>query len=595
MENHYKQLIENLDSMIMRLEKVDNYYSIGRLLGFIFFLLSLAIAISSGSVIWIIVSLIALPVFIAILLGHFRMLEQKKELETKRNIYRNEIKVLNLKGNDYYNGQDFIDPEHDFTSDMDVFGDHSVFSYVNRCATGVGNLQLSDFLSGKSPITEITARQEATKEFADRNEWCVNLRTDLYTRKIRNFSSEYLPEIKTGTKKIRRPEIWIITSYLILFLCLLGVVFWGMNLSLLIIPIFFNIIVFHFTGKFIRGIKAELDGREKILNDYRKILYEYESQEWKSGYLIHLKQQLKKDDISATQAIARLGNLSQKLDYTLNMIMAFILNFFFLWDLVITLRIARWFDEYATKTSDWFKVIGKVEAVLSLANLQFNHPEWVYPEFAENGFKFKGHELGHPLIPAHQRVCNDFICHEEKGVSIVTGSNMAGKSTFLRTVGVNILLARSGGPVCAKSLTLSHFRIMTYLNITDSLSENTSTFYREIKRLKKILDSARNDNNVLLLLDELLRGTNSADKARGSIAITRELIKNKIPAIIATHNLELADLQKDFPRHIENYFFDITIDANKKMTFDYKIKHGICNTFNASLLLREIGIDINNI
>jgi DNA mismatch repair ATPase MutS len=594
METYYKGLIEDLDIRIRKLGRSDNYFTIARLLGFIFFLLSLIMAITLGSVLWIILTLATLWGFILILLRHFRLLEKKREFETKRNMYNNEVNVLNLKGNEYYNGIDFIDPDHDFTSDMDVFGDHSVFGYVNRCATGVGNLQFSLLLSEMSPLSEIKARQEATRELAGNNDWCINLRTDLYNRKISSFAKEFLPEIKPVSHKLKRPGFWIITSYLILAICILAVFAGSTNVSVLIFPIIFNIIVFQFTGKFIKTVKAGLEGRESILNDYRKVLQQFESKEWESGYLNHLKDKIKQDGISATNAIKRLGSLSQKLDYTLNMIMALILNFFFLWDLIISIKIARWFDEYAAKTNEWFEVIGKVEALISISNLQFNHPRWVYPQFSENGFQFRGEVLGHPLIPEYQRVCNDFDCYNGEKVSVITGSNMAGKSTFLRTVGVNIILARTGGPVCAGSLTLSNFRIMTYLNITDSLSENTSTFYREIKRLKKILDSARSDNNVLLLLDELLRGTNSADKARGSIAITRELIRNQIPAIIATHNLELAQLQIDFPQQIENYYFDIIIDKNSKMLFDYKIKHGICNTFNASLLLREIGIDINH-
>jgi hypothetical protein len=594
MDAYYKAQIEELAILIKKHERSDNYFTIARLSGFIIFLLSLVMAITTGSVYWIILSLSTLWGFIYILLRHFRLLGKKREHETKRSMYINEINVLNLKGTEYYNGRDFIDPEHDFTSDMDVFGDHSVFVYLNRCATGVGNLQLSRLLSNISPVSEIKARQEATRELADNNNWCVNLRTDLYNRKIRSFEKGFLPEIKPVSYKLKRPEIWIVTSYIILIICILAVITGSIYPSILILPIVFNIIVFRVTGKFINTVKAGLEGREGILNDYRKVLQQFESKEWGSDYLNQLKVKIKRDGVSATDAIKKLGSLSQKLDYTLHMIMALILNFFFLWDLIICIKIARWFDEYAAKTNEWFEVIGKVEALISISNLQFNHPRWVYPEFSENGFQFRGEELGHPLIPENLRVCNNFDSHEGRKVSVITGSNMAGKSTFLRTVGVNIILAGTGGPVCAGSLTLSNFRIMTYLNITDSLSENTSTFYREIKRLKKILDSARHDNNVLLLLDELLRGTNSADKARGSIAITRELIMNQIPAIIATHNLELAQLQKDFPKQIENYYFDIIIDKNSKMLFDYKIKQGICNTFNASLLLREIGIDINH-
>ncbi len=592
MESYYLALIKELSSKIENLKKYDDYYSLGRLVSFIVFLICFYKLLENGSLLWILATLLTLSTFIILLLRNFKLQEQKKELITRYNIYNNEIDLLNYKSNSYYEGHDFVDPEHSYTSDMDIFGNHSIFGYINRCATSIGNKALAQLFLQEHDVTSIRQRQKAIKELARNDDWCIALRTILYDKKIKNFKKEYLPEIKPMSYSLQKPELWLYAYYAILVFSLSGVLFMGFKPALLLLPLFLMVIILRFTGKYIKIIKIQLEGREKTLKEYEKFLTKFETQDWDSEHLNKLQTTLKSDNLSAANVIGKLGKLSQKLDYTLNFFMAILLNYLFLWDLLMSIKITSWFKTYAAKTRKWFDIIGEVEALVSLANVEFNHKDWCYPEFKDEGFIFQGSELGHPLIPVQQRICNDFLCMDQKNISIITGSNMAGKSTFLRTLGTNIILAQMGAPVCAKKLILSRFRIMSYLNITDSLSESTSTFYREIKRLKKILDSARQDNNVLLLLDELLRGTNSADKARGSMAITRVLIEQKIPAIIATHNLELAEMQQQYPEQVVNYYFDIIIEDNEKMRFDYKIKKGICQTFNASLLLKKIGIDI---
>lgn len=511
---------------------------------------------------------------------------------TRKKILENEISCLELKPNAYYSGKSFHSPDHEFSYDMDLFGSNSIFEYINRCSTGVGNKVLADWLSNEYSLENILKRQEAGKELSDRKEWCENLRVDLFKGRISDFSKEHLPEIKKVMSEPKKLKFWVFTSFTILILSVLAIIFFQIHHLILFIPLLLNTLLNYRYGKFTKTIRAQLEGREKILKDYHHILTAFENENFESQYLNELQKELSHDNISATNSLYKLQNLSKKLDYSLAMLTGLVLNITLLWDIILCSKISSWFEKYAEKTKQWFQVAGHLEALMSLACVRNNHPEWTDPEFHGNGFVLNGKNIGHPLIPQKERVNNDFSCKENCFINIVTGSNMAGKSTFLRTVGVNIILAKAGSVVCAEKLTLSHFRIVTYLTITDSLTENTSTFYREILRLKKILEIVRKDNNVLLLLDELLRGTNSADKARGSMAIIRELISHKVPTIIATHNLELADMQKEFEEEITNYFFDITIDKDSTMKFDYKLKPGVCNTFNASLLLRKIGIDV---
>jgi DNA mismatch repair ATPase MutS len=592
MKEYYFSRIDSITENIKQLEHKDNIFSVARLVSFVLLVTGIIFSTSTLNSIFIILSLIMIFVFTRIIIMHLTNLNLLKTQKDRKEMLQNEIDCVDHEGNRYYNGSYFADSSHDYTPDMDVFGTKSLFHYINRCATGVGNRALALWLGNQYPETEILNRQKSVQELAGNKEWCEEIRVNVYGRKIKDFDKEHLPALQKTSAFPASTKNMIIISWTLLALSVGVAIFTPAGISVLLLPVAFNIFFNHRVATVIRNIRVQLEGRERTLNDYLVILNQFERKEFQSTFLNELKQKLRHHDMSAMQAISRLQSLSKMLDYSLNMIVGAILNLLFIWDILICFKISGWFDEYAEKSGVWFDAAGQLEALISLSTLHNNHPEWVYPEFTGNDdFHFSAKSLGHPLIPPQERITNDYSLMKPALLNIVTGSNMAGKSTFLRTVGVNVILAKAGAPVCAEKLALSHFRIMTYLTITDSLVENTSTFYREIKRLKKILDSAREDNNILLLLDELLRGTNSADKAKGSIAIARELILYKVPAIIATHNLELADLKFKHLHETENYFFDIVIE-NNLMRFDYKLKPGVCNTFNASLLLKEIGISI---
>jgi len=591
----YRNRIVEIDDEINRLTQRDNYFSAARFASFLLFFFAVVFIVDSGGkILPVLLSIAFLILFARLVIMHLDLQELIKRETARKEMIENEINCLALKPESYYNGSYFMDPEHDYSVDMDLFGNESLFHYINRCATGVGNLALARWLSTEPPSKEILIRQNAVQELAQLEQWCEDLRVSVFERRIKDFNKEHLPEIKKTIETPGKIRLWITLSYTLLALSLGAVVFIGISSSIILLPVAFNIFLNFRMTRFTKTIRAQLEGREKTLHDYYLLLSSFEKQKFETEYLRQMQEELKTEGISAARAIARLQQLSKKLDYSLNMIVGAFLNIFFIWDILISKNISRWFEQYAPKTSRWFDVVGRLEALISLGCLQNNHPAWCYPTIVQGAFHFSGKNLGHPLIPEKERVCNDYTLSGTALLNIITGSNMAGKSTFLRTIGVNIILAKAGAVVCAQKLEMSYFRILTYLTITDSLAENTSTFYREIKRLKKILDTARQDNNILLLLDELLRGTNSADKAKGSMAIARELISLGVPSLIATHNLELADIKKTHPDQTDNYYFDIIIDNRGKMRFDYKLKPGVCDTFNASILLREIGINIDN-
>ena len=239
----------------------------------------------------------------------------------------------------------------------------------------------------------------------------------------------------------------------------------------------------------------------------------------------------------------------------------------------------------------WFDVLGELEALSSLSTLHFNHPDWCFPELKKEHFSISGTEVGHPLIHATKRINNPIAINQSGELMLITGSNMAGKSTYLRSIGINVVLTMMGSAACAKSFSLSPVQLITSMRIADNLEENTSTFYAELKKLKTVIEKVNNHEPIFILLDEILRGTNSLDRHTGSVALTKQLIKQNAAAIIATHDVELANIEKDYPANILNYHFDAQVN-NDELYFDYSLKKGICQSINASILMKKMGIEL---
>jgi DNA mismatch repair ATPase MutS len=308
--------------------------------------------------------------------------------------------------------------------------------------------------------------------------------------------------------------------------------------------------------------------------------------------------------LSASAAIRRLSNLLEWLDLRSNRTLHFFANNILMWDVFFVRRIEAWRQKAGPHIESWFEAAGGIEALASLANLAFNNPAWAFPrvaddsafkdglvvaDVAETGPRFRAASLGHPLIPAAERVTNDF---EMDGgtIAVVTGPNMAGKSTFLRTIGVNAVLAFAGGPVCAAGLEIAPFRLAAGLKSTDSLDRRMSLFYAELERLKMILDAIRDHPATFFIIDEMLKGTNEMDRHKGAMALMRQLIARRATGIVATHDLELTGLAAESPA-VRNYHFDGDV-VDDKLMFDFKLRPGICESFNALRLMKRIGIEV---
>jgi DNA mismatch repair ATPase MutS len=316
-----------------------------------------------------------------------------------------------------------------------------------------------------------------------------------------------------------------------------------------------------------------------------------EKESFASPLLVSLQQHFIADDGKASQKLKQLKKILDKLDIRYNIVLSAPLNLWLLWNLQQVLDLEKLKKNNTAAISNWFTVLGTYEALNSFANVHFNSPGWAFPLITEKHFSIEATELGHPLINASKRVNNFINIHQKGEVMLVTGSNMAGKSTYLRSIGINTILAMAGAPVCAKHFSISPVQVISSMRIADNLEESTSTFYAELKKLKTVIDNVNAGEKVFVLLDEILRGTNSLDRHTGSVALVKQLIKQQAAAIIATHDIALAELEKEYPANILNYHFDVQVN-NEELYFDYKLKPGVCTSLNASILMKKIGIEL---
>jgi hypothetical protein len=353
----------------------------------------------------------------------------------------------------------------------------------------------------------------------------------------------------------------------------------------------FFLIAFGITGRIQNGYTL-LSKLGPVVATLYKQLHHFESENFTEPFFAEIKNSL--NDVpgqTASSSIKTLQRILNRFDLRLNVFAFFILNTFLLWDLWQMIALNAWRSTNKPFAKNWFSAIAQQEVAGSLATLYFNNNHWCFPQIADEHFTISCAAAGHPLINQQTSVTNDFSLRGKAKIDLITGSNMAGKSTFLRSLGVNMILAYTGSAVCAKAFTVSIAALMSSMRIEDNLAENTSTFYAELKKLKSIIDAVNNDKKVFILLDEILRGTNSMDRHTGSKALIQQFIKKGAVAIIATHDIALSKLENDFPASISNYHFDVQVNGSE-LYFDYTLKHGICRSMNASVLMKKIGIEM---
>ncbi len=598
---HYRQEAEDAKQAASKLQR--QIYNISTLRLLLFVACVAGIIFCWGEGWWGIVGvlLITLLPFGLLIQRHNRRFYQKAYQEKRQEVNRQEIAALkDYDFSAFADGSEYLDAGHLYAFDLDVFGPHSLFQSMNRTCTPLGKSQLAAWLGQHlEQKEEILRRQEAVSELAPLWEFRQRFRILGLLHKGKAADERELNEWVASPGVFRTKRVLRLLPSLVMTInavCILLTVFGIMPASIYgIIWTFIVLSAFAFTNK-VTKIQAIYGKKLQILSTYAALIRHIEAQPMQAALLKDIQQLMEGEKKHASHAIYELSRLMHTLDQRNNMLMYTVLNGFFFWELRQMIRIEHWKEQYSADLPRWLTAIGQMDALCSMATFAYNHPDYTYPkiekETADSGaFVLRGKELGHPLMQREQCVRNDIDIKKRPFFIIITGANMAGKSTYLRTVGINYLLACIGAPVCARQMELTPARLVTSLRTSDSLNDNESYFFAELKRLKLIIDKLQAGEKLFIILDEILKGTNSIDKQKGSLALIQQFITLQANGIIATHDLLLGTLIDHFPEDICNNCFEADITDNE-LTFSYKMRAGIAKNMNACFLMKKMGITI---
>ena len=594
----YENEIKKYEDKIKELNKVINIISIIRLgivlaviaTGYYFF--------KAENIILLILSIVVgFLAFIIIAIFHNRKIKDRKESQlfisiNKRGLDRISGNFKNVKDK----GEEFLDEKHPFTSDLDVFGRNSLFQMINSTKTKFGREKLSEIISLKEIPTkeEIIKRQEAIKELGEKVKWRQEIEVKSTLKKSGLKNIDELLEWANSKNEIK--PLFKIVPYLFIALTIISIVL----VTLRVLPITYLILVFMINYLVVKVLTKDLsevislfDIHKKDIEAYTNLLSLIDEEEVQSELLKDLKGKLIDGNKNAVKEMKALKSLVDWLGDSTGNAYYLLLNVTILSDTFILRNLEEWRSLNGSKLRGWLEVMGEVEALASISNLAFDFDNWCYPEISIED-KLEGVEVAHPML-GEKAVSNSFALNKKEGISrkvaLITGSNMSGKSTFLRTLGINLLLSYIGAPVCAKSFSCSIFSIYTCMRTKDNLEESISSFYAEILRIKILIEAAKKGEKVFFLLDEIFKGTNSRDRHEGAKVLINQLVNNGAMGLVSTHDLELCDLEET-RKWLKNYNFQEYYEDNK-IKFDYKLREGKSKTQNAVHLMKLAGINFD--
>jgi hypothetical protein len=536
-------------------------------------------------------SLAAIILFFFLIKKNIEFEKSKKKIQVLKKLVDDELLAINHKFLHFKNGSEFLNTDHFFSYDLDLFGEGSLFQFINRTSTVSGQQKLAGWFI-KPPLgnDEIAGKQEAVRELSQIPEWRLNF---LAEGQMFEETSQMHDEILSWADldlKLKNAVAVKRILFIIPLLTLISIIPAALGITNLFvwIMVFSQWIFLYFFRNQIKQYFQFFGLKSELLAKYMQLLRFFEDKEFQSVLLCELQKKVRKP-VSASNVFLRLKSLVEQFEYRQNILVGVILNSLLMWDIRCVYRLWEWHSRHHQKLANWLEVIAETDAIISLANFANNHPDFTYPEIHEGGFTFQAEKMGHPLLHKSKRVCNDFEINGWAKVMIITGANMAGKSTFLRTVGVNLILARTGAPVCAERMVFTPIEIYTNMRTTDSLLKDESYFFAELKRIKGVLDWLQKGERIFVILDEMLKGTNSVDKLNGSKELIRKLVELKSVSLIATHDLKLSEMEDEFPQQVFNKCFEIRIE-NDDLVFDYKLSDGVTKTMNATFLMKKMGI-----
>ena len=595
LKKHYQEKLDNAQRESERTKRKILHISLLRVFIFIAGFVALCMGYDQGGIIICGILLATLIPFLLLIKLHNCLYHQKDWHEASIRHYRAELASLINDYSAFDGGKEWIDASHPFSLDLDVFGEHSLFQCLNRTCTPFGKETLSRWL--RQPLNnkeEIESRQQAIQELGRYNDFRETFRI---TGCLYKDDKTTMEDLK---KWIEAPSVFLqkkSNQWICWAVPCINILLFTLGMFGIISMSWFGLVFCTFTiasSNLIRKItriQESYNKTLKMLSTYAHLIELADKQSMKSTLLISLKQRFGSNGKKAPEVLNLLAKDLDRLDIRNNLILYALLEGSMFWQLRQMLRIERWKQEYGTHLLQWLEALGKLDALCALGTFAFNHPEYTYPNLTDEPFVFQAKDIGHPLMSRQQCVVNDADIPQRPYFLIITGANMAGKSTYLRTIGCNYILACIGAPVCCSSLRIYPAHLMTSLRTSDSLANNESYFFAELKRLQQILERLKKGEEMFIILDEILKGTNSMDKQKGSFSLVKQLLRLKANGIIATHDLLLGELKQHFPNEISNYCFEADIQ-NDELTFSYKLREGIAQNMNACFLMQKMGISI---
>ncbi|GAB4019341.1 MutS-related protein [Spirosoma koreense] len=501
-------------------------------------------------------------------------------------------------------GEQFMNATHHYAGDLDVFGKHSLFRLLNRTHTYEGQNRLAKWLKMPSAPDPIRLRHQAVAELTPQIDWRQQFEALAYLEETVGRSPDKLVQWATA-------QVLLLPAYLNIVRFLLPAIFLSLFASWLmgyvpgvvvLLGLAINGFVLSRLAARAQEVSEQTFEMSTALRAFQSLFQQARGLKGEAIRLRAIQQALTSSDRSAAEAIGQLSRLTEGLNYRRNPYFFLLFGIASLWDVHYLIRLEGWRQTYGPDLQRWFDALGELEALNSLAGFAYAHPAYITPDIVEDQLTLDFTQAAHPLLPPNRSIANSLNLTGSGQTVLITGSNMSGKSTFLRTVGANVVLALAGAVVSAERFWCSPVRVFTSMRTQDSLEESTSSFYAELKRLQTLITLSKPSTDaigegsgnepwpVLYFLDEILKGTNSADRHRGAEALIRQLHHTTASGFVSTHDLELGQLT-DADGFVRNYHFQSDL-LDGQLVFDYKLRIGICESFNASQLMQAIGIDM---
>ncbi|WP_105615674.1 MutS-related protein [Vallitalea okinawensis] len=597
--NPKEQYIKDRDRYKKQLEQLNNqlnFYSNLRLLIIVIGIILSIWFYSQHSYLYLFNTLIiTLVVFLGLVAIHHRI----HTLETKTSaLYQlNDCGVKHIDGQwsqSEENGEEYIDDSHSYSWDLDIFGKHSLFQWINHTNTLMGKEKLRDALINPvKSIDVISKRQKAVIELISIMEWVHEFRATGIINK--NLKQDY-KKLLRWCKEVNSLYSTAVLKFLVRLLPIISLsmltfaYFTPISYSYGVILIAIQVIITIINFRTRHEIVASMSQYRQQIKVYEQMIKSIEKQQFQSLLLKSLQNQMiYQEKELASMQIKKLDGIMDML--SLRQMQFYVLfNIITIWDYHCVIALENWKNKYGKHLEKWLDSLGEFEALISLGTIAYEQSNWVMPTITKN-HEIKAEEIGHPLINEKDRVCNHITFGESSTSLLITGSNMSGKSTFLRTIGINLVLAYAGGPVCATSFSCPILNIYTSMRVKDDIDNKVSSFYAELLRIKNIIKAIDKGEKVFYLLDEIFKGTNSRDRHIGAKTLIKKLSNEQTLGLVSTHDLELADLAFEPHSRIKNFHFQEYYKDNK-IYFDYKLYKGVSDTFNAVYLMKQIGIEI---